>query len=347
MKYIFYICFVLASIINAQTIQLNISDYSNNLPINDADIYFAKSTKNFTSDLKGKAVIDLSNIDKSDEIIISKKDYQDAKINVNKINSESIKIRLEKVGNIELQEAFISNLKAEDILKKVIENYDNNFNTEEHYYLVNFQQDLLLDSIDRDYIDVDLQFRFKKNNLQIKSNDKINNRIIGDELSNKQIFRLNFYFNDISLLDIIKKMHTKLSEKRSDKESVKISKYGDRYMYEVEFKNSLSNVTNWFLIDKQNFAIVEHTSQQTKTEYKKENYTINYNNLSYKFRPYKDKWILKESTKNWSSNYKEKDNTIHTNMIKINLNVKDFNTQPFPSFNKSVNEKMDIRKSFK
>lgn len=346
MKYIFYIFFVFAISVNAQTIQLNITDYSNNLPIDDADIYFAKSTKNFVSDTNGKAIIDLSNIDLSDEIIISKKDYQDAKINVDKINSQ-VNIKLEKVGNIELQEAFISNLKAEDILKKVIENYDKNFNTEEHYYLVNFQQDLLLDSIDRDYIDVDLQFRFKKNNLQIKSNDKINNRIIGDELSNKQIFRLNFYFNDISLLDIIKKMHTKLSEKRYDKESVKISKYADRYMYEIEFKNYLSNVTNWFLIDKQSFVIVEHTSKQTKTEYKKENYTINYNNLSYKYRPYKNKWILKESTKNWSNNYKEKDNTIHTNIIKINLNVKDFNTQSFPSFNKSVNEKMDIRRSFK
>ncbi|MFV0208337.1 hypothetical protein OBK19_09135 [Empedobacter falsenii] len=43
----------------------------------------------------------------------------------------------------------------------------------------------------------------------------------------------------------------------------------------------------------------------------------------------------------------EEDKSQHVNDVKINLEVKDFSTQPFPEFNKSVNEKMDIRRSFK
>ncbi|MFV0182175.1 hypothetical protein OBK15_08390 [Empedobacter falsenii] len=43
----------------------------------------------------------------------------------------------------------------------------------------------------------------------------------------------------------------------------------------------------------------------------------------------------------------EEDKSQHVNDVKINLEVKDFSTQAFPEFNKSVNEKMDIRRSFK
>ena len=40
-------------------------------------------------------------------------------------------------------------------------------------------------------------------------------------------------------------------------------------------------------------------------------------------------------------------NTTHNIDVKINLEVQEFSDQPFPDFNKSINEKMDIRKSFK
>ncbi|WP_313386062.1 hypothetical protein [Chishuiella sp.] len=70
MNKLFYIITLLSISTNAQLINIKISDLSNNSPIDDADIYFAKSTKNFVSNDNGKAMIDLSNIDKSDEIII-------------------------------------------------------------------------------------------------------------------------------------------------------------------------------------------------------------------------------------------------------------------------------------
>ena len=45
--------------------------------------------------------------------------------------------------------------------------------------------------------------------------------------------------------------------------------------------------------------------------------------------------------------YLDEEKNQHIKDVKVNLEVKDFSTQPFPEFNKSVNEKMDIRRSFK
>ena len=169
MKKLVYLFIFFAISVNAQIVNLKITDFSDNLPLDDADIYFKNSTKNFVSDQHGKAIIDLSNISQADELIVSKKDYQDAILKVSDLKSE-LNIKLEKVSEVELQEAFITNLKAEDILKKVIENYDKNFNTDEHFYKVNFIIDEIVDSTKRDFIDLDLQLRFKKDNLNIKSN---------------------------------------------------------------------------------------------------------------------------------------------------------------------------------
>ncbi|WP_313581684.1 hypothetical protein [Chishuiella sp.] len=347
MKYIFYICFVLASIINAQTIQLNISDYSNNLPINDADIYFAKSTKNFVSDDNGKAMIDLSNIDKSDEIIISKKDYQDAKINVNKINSESIKIKLEKVGNIELQEAFISNLKAEDILKKVIENYDNNFKVEKYYFLVNLQQKSYIDSSYLDLIDVDLQLKFTKGKILIKSNGRINKKHIADSPPVTIDFNSSDYLRHLYLYDGLKTMHENLLKKQYNNTKVIFTKYADKPMFEV-YLDKNKDEKNYLLIDKETFSVIQYTLNirneiKTNTEKPLKRDGI----ISFKYRPYMEGWVLKESDVNFlMSLFDEKSNK----EIKIDLDYKitafDFSTTAFPEFKKTINIKSDIRKNF-
>lgn len=129
MKKLFYLFTLFTICLNAQIVNLKILDLSDNLPLDDADIYFKNSTKNFVSDQEGKAVVDLSNVTQNDELIVSKKDYQDAIIKVSELKPEMI-IKLEKVSEVELKEAFVTNLKAEDILQKVIENYDKNFNTE-------------------------------------------------------------------------------------------------------------------------------------------------------------------------------------------------------------------------
>ena len=154
--------------LNAQIINLKILDFDN-LPLDDADIYFKTSTKNFISDMEGKAIVDLANVSRNDELIISKKDYQDAIIKVSELKS-NLNVKLEKVSEIELKEAFVSNLKSEDILKKVIDNYEKNYNVEKYYYLVDFKQNVVYDSLEREYINLDLEFKFNKDNLKIKSN---------------------------------------------------------------------------------------------------------------------------------------------------------------------------------
>ena len=332
--------------VNGQIVNIKITDFSDDLSIDDADIYFKNSTKNFVTDQQGKAIVDLTNVSQTDELIVSKKDYQDAVLKVSDLKSD-LNIKLEKVSEVELQEAFITNLKAEDILKKVIENYDKNFNTEQHFYKVNFILDAVIDSINRDLIDVDLQFRFKKDQVKIYSKNVVNNRIIGEGLQQKSLYRMNDYFNHISLLDFVKKMQLRLSEKKYDEETVRISKYADRYIYEVEFKNLKVDFVCNFLIDKETFAIIQSSIIRKNDHNEELGYTINNNEVVYKYRPYQNKWILKESYRNWNSTYLEEDKSQHTNDVRINLEVKDFSTQPFPEFNKSVNEKMDIRRSFK
>ena len=332
--------------LNAQIVNLRILDLSDNLPLDDADVYFKNSTKNFVSDMQGKAIVDLSNVMQNDQLIVSKKDYQDAIINVSELKPEMI-IKLEKVSEVELKEAFVTNLKAEDILKKVIENYDKNFNTEQHFYKINFKRDAVVDSVNRDLIDVDLQFRFKKGNVKILSNNVVNERIIGEGSVQNRTYSMYQYFNHISLLEVTKRMLNRFIEKYYDNERVQISKYADKYMYEIEFSNQQSKVVNWFLIDKETFAIVEHKTKMENVEYKKSNDIVVYYDMIFKYRPYQGKWILKETSSTSSTLHLDEEKNQHLFDVKVNLEVKDFSTQAFPEFNKYVNEKMDIRKSFK
>ncbi|QHC84738.1 hypothetical protein AS589_08045 [Empedobacter brevis] len=333
--------FVLFSIcINGQIIQIKVTDFSNTSPLEDADIYFKNSTKNFVSDMKGNAIVDLNNVSQTDELIVSKKDYQDAVIKVSDLKSE-LNIILEKVSEVELKEAFVTNLKAEDILKKVIENYDKNFNTEQHFYKVNFIVDEVVDSTKRDLIDLDLQLRFKKDNLSINSNNTINERIINEPKFGYKI-NLNPILGNINLknrLNNYLKNYSSLTHS-----SVSLTKYGDQFMYEFYLFN---NVYHRFLIAKDSYAIIEFKIDADDLKFDKEQQTVNFVNTYYKYRPYQGKYILKEFMSNWNTKYKEKDNSNHNVSVKVNLEVKDFSIKPFPEFNKSVNEKMDIRRSFK
>ncbi|MDM1297655.1 hypothetical protein HXZ94_03950 [Empedobacter falsenii] len=346
MKRIILFFTLFAISVNAQIVNLKITDFSDNLPLDDADIYFKNSTKNFVSDQQGKAIIDLSNVSKKDELIVSKKDYQDAILKVSDLKSE-LSIKLEKVSEVELKEAFVTNLKVEDILKKLIENYDKNFNTDEHFYKVNFKRDAVVDSVNRDLIDVDLQFRFKKRNVKIHSNNVVNERIIGEGSVLNRSYSMYQYFNNISLLEVTKRMLNRFVEKYYDDERVQISKYADKYMYEIEFSNKQSKVVNWFLIDKETFAIVEHQTKMENIQQKNSENVLVYYDMIFKYRPYQGKWILKETSSTSSAIYLDEEKSQHIFDVKVNLEVKDFSMQPFPEFNKLLNEKMDIRRSFK
>lgn len=250
-------------------------------------------------------------------------------------------IKLEKVSEVELKEAFVTNLKAEDILQKVIENYDKNFNTEQHFYKVNFVLDAIIDSVNRDMIDVDLQLRFKKNNLKIHSNNSVNHRIVNEPKYGYGT-NLNPILGIISLKD---QLNSYLKHYNSFSHSpVNLTKYGDQLMYEFYLFNS---VYHRFLIAKDSYAVVEFIIDGENLKFNKEKQTVNFVNTYYKYRPYQGKYILKELMRTWSTDYKENDGSDHNVNVKINLEVKDFSTQAFPEFNKSVNEKMDIRRSFK
>ena len=119
MKKLVYLFIFFAISVNAQIVNLKILDLSDNFPLDDADVYFKNSTKNFISDMEGKAIVDLSNVSQTDELIVSKKDYQDAVIKVSDLKSDMV-VKLEKVSEVELKEAFVTNLKTEDILKTKI-----------------------------------------------------------------------------------------------------------------------------------------------------------------------------------------------------------------------------------
>lgn len=339
MNKLIYFFTLLVFTVNAQIINLNISDFETNFSLDDADIYFKNSTKSFVSDNEGKATIDLENVNSTDELIVTKKDYQNAVIKVSDLKS-NLNIKLEKVTEIELKEAFVTNLKAEDILQKVIDNYDKNFNTEEHFYKVNFKLDEIVDSTKRDFIDLDLQLRFKKNNLKIHSNNTVNHRIVNEPNYGYSI-TLKPLLGDISLKNMI--INYLKNNSYYSSSNVNLTKYGNELMYEFYLFN---NVYHRFLIAKDSYAVVEFIIDGENLEFNKEKQTVNFVNTYYKYRPYQGKYILKELMRTWSTDYKENDKSDHNVNVKINLEVKDFSPQPFPEFNKSVNEKMDIRRSF-
>ena len=98
-------------------------------------------------------------------------------------------------------------------------------------------------------------------------------------------------------------------------------------------------------LDEKN-KILEHQSKMENVEYKKSNDIVVYYDQIYKYRPFQGKWILKETSSTSNTIYLDNEKIKHVFDVKVNLEVKDFNSQPFPEFKKSVNEKMDIRRSF-
>lgn len=322
--------------LNAQIINLKILDFDN-LPLDDADIYFKTSTKNFISDMEGKAIVDLANVSGNDELIISKKDYQDAIIKVSELKS-NLNVKLEKVSEIELKEAFVSNLKSEDILKKVIDNYEKNYNVEKYYYLVDFKQNVVYDSLEREYINLDLEFKFNKDNLKIKSN-KEPKEIIDVERDRKVNIILNNYLKNISIIENLKNMFNNVIEKKYAVNKLSVSQYSDNTVYVITLENETKQ--NLLTIDKSTYAVIDYTS---KVFEEKDKYS-GLSEISYKFRPYQDKWILKESSvfSKLDVDLGEKTNVV----IDIKLQVGDFNLKSFNGFNRTINPYKNIRSNFK
>lgn len=336
MKKLFYLFILFSMSLNAQIINLKILDFDN-LPLDDADIYFKTSTKNFISDMEGKAIVDLVNVSGNDELIISKKDYQDAIIKVSELKS-NLNVKLEKVSEIELKEAFVSNLKAEDILKKVIDNYEKNYNVEKYYYLVDFKQNVVYDSLEREYINLDLEFKFNKDNLKIKSN-KEPKEIIDVERDRKVNIVLNNYLKNISIIENLKNMFNNVIEKKYALNKLSVSQYSGNTVYVITLGNETKQ--NLLTIDKSTYAVIDYTS---KVFEEKDKYS-GLSEISYKFRPYQDKWILKESSVFSKLDVDLGEKT--TVVIDIKLQVGDFNLKSFNGFNRTINPYKNIRSNFK
>lgn len=154
------------------------------------------------------------------------------------------------------------------------------------------------------------------------------------------MYRMNQYFSNISLLEFIEKTLKRVSEKTYYEERVQVSKYADRYMYEIELRNSKANLTCSFLIDKETFAIVESLSKKENKRFEESGSILNNNEVMYKYRPFQNKWILKESYKKWKSTYLDEENSKHVNDVKVYLEVKDFSKNPFPQFIKVNSNKL-------
>ncbi len=342
MTKLFYLFILFAISVNAQIVNLKITDFSDNLPLDDADIYFKNSTKNFVSDQQGKAIVDLNNVLQTDELIVSKKDYQDAILKVSDLKSE-LNIKLEKVSEVELKEAFVTNLKAEDILQKVIDNYDKNFNTEKYYFLANYTQEAIYDSTNIDLLNVDLQFKFKKDNFNVKSNNKVN-QMIDSDFKNKRDTSVNQYLKSISIKNVLKLILENILKKEYTNQRVLISKYSDKIINEIILESENKNIR--ILIDKDSYAVVEFFSSSEEYQSKQGVY-VRLTSLSYKYRLHKGYWVLKESEGYWNITFKNEEEKGVASDKTFKINVFDYDTKPFPEFNKSVNEKMDIRRSFK
>ena len=344
MKKLFYLFTLFAICVNAQIVNIKILDLSDNLPLDDVDVYFKNSTKNFVSDMQGKAIVDLSNVTQNDQLIVSKKDYQDAIINVTDLKFE-LTIKLEKVSEVELKEAFVTNLKPEDILQKVYDNYDKNFKVDEYYFLVNFQQNLLFNNTYQDFIDANLQFKFKRGDLKIRSKGVVNNEIKSGWQPNTNI-KLSEYLKSYYLKDVyIQSFVNKLNEKSFLESNLTLTKYADSFVYEIHLK---INSTDYYLtIDKKSFAVIEFSllSYNRDKEVSPNNF-LREGKVFYKYRPHKGNWVLKETSAIWNVTY-EKENEKTDLDMSFNIIVNDYSLKPFPEFNKSVNEKMDIRRSFK
>nr|WP_314545560.1 hypothetical protein [uncultured Empedobacter sp.] len=344
MKKLVYLFIFFAISVNAQIVNLKILDLSDNFPLDDADVYFKNSTKNFISDMEGKAIVDLSNVSQTDELIVSKKDYQDAVIKVSDLKSDMV-VKLEKVSEVELKEAFVTNLKTEDILKKVYDNYDKNFKVDEYYFLVNFQQNLLFNNIYQDFIDTNLQFKFKRGDLKIKSNGIVNNEIKSGWQPNANI-KLSEYLKSYYLKDVyIQLFVNKLNDKSLLENNLTITKYADSFVYEIHLKTSSTDY--YLIIDKKTFAVIEFSliSYNRDKEVSPNNF-LREGKVFYKYRPHKGNWVLKETSAIWNVTY-EKENEKTDLDMNFSIIVNDYSLKPFPEFNKSVNEKMDIRRSFK
>ena len=345
MKFLLLIVVMLASICNAQIIEIKVTDFKTNLPLNNADVYFMHSTKYYSTNKDGKVKIELSDISPYDELFVAKKDYQNANLLVKSI-TPYLNVKLEKINEVMLNEALITNLTIPDILQKVIENYDSNYNVDKYYFLVDLKQDFKIDTLYHNSLNLNLQLKYNKGKLKVKTSGIVKNKIEEGKAPIKLSFEQSEYFKNLYILETLKSTYQKFIDKKYKFSDLKKSSYADKKMYEIILENDIDDKT-YFLIDRETFTVVEYTLQLNNVILTNKSLPLKrVGDISFKFRPFNDKWVFKESEVKFRMNLKQvnKQDLMIDFMHKISS--WNFSEKPFQHFNKTLDLGQNLHDQF-
>lgn len=345
MKFLLLIVLMLASIGHAQIIEIRVTDFKTNLPLSNADVYFMHSTKYFSTNNDGKVTIDLSGISPSDELFVAKKDYQNAKLRVKNIASD-LNVKLEKMSEVKLNEALITNLTIPDILQKVIENYDSNYNVDKYYFLVDLRQDFKIDTLYHNLIHLNLQLKYNKGKVKVKTSGIVKNKLEEGKAPIHLSFDQSEYFKHLYILETLKSIYQKFVDKKYKFTDLKKSSYAEKKMYEIILENDMDDKT-FFLIDRETFSVVEYALQLNNVILTNKNLPLErVGHISFKYRPYNDQWVLKESEVNFRMNLKQLDKEDLKIDFMHKISSWNFSEKPFQYFNKTLNLGQDLHDQF-
>lgn len=127
---------------------------------------------------------------------------------------------------------------------------------------------------------------------------------------------------------------------------LKKSSYAEKKMYEIILENDIDDKT-FFLIDRETFSVVEYALQLNNVILTNKNLPLErVGHISFKYRPYNDQWVLKESEVNFRMNLKQlnKEDLMIDFMHKISS--WNFSEKPFQYFNKTLNLGQDLHDQF-
>lgn len=335
MNYLQFIFIIITACCNAQQINIKVVDYVTNQPLKQADLYFMHSTKYFSTNNEGKVNIDLSGIDKQDEMFVALKDYQNASISLSNIQSE-LTIKLEKVEEIKLSEAFLTNLRVEDILKNVIRNYNANYNVDKYYFLVDLVQDFKMDTLYYNSINLNLQLKFDKGKVKAKSSGIVKDRLVKGNAPVQLSFVTSDYFKNLYILDAIKSTYNQVLRNQYKLSELKKTVYADKEMFEIFLDNGINDRT-YFLIDRKTFSVVEYQLNLNNIVQTNKNTLLErFGIISIKYRPYENSWVLKESEVSFKMNLKDVNRPDLPIDFMHKISTWNFSEKPFQFFNKTI-----------
>jgi len=307
-KYIFFILPFLA-FSQAKLIEGVIIDSDDGKKIGNADIYFKLNSFGTISNDKGVFTFDFSKVPKTDTLIVSHLGYKEYKIKVEDFLKLEKKIHLIEHA-FELDEVIISTTNTLKILKEAFENYDNNHVSENIIYIGSIKQVSEENKKITRFAYSDIFLKIPKKNskknsiIPTKKQYKKENK---SELNNFQLIKLNQLAN---LLKIKIQLSYFINNiKKFDSVSLEEKKYGSYSVYEIVLEkriNQFKKSTISLIIEKESKGILSMKLEGDRGEGVDKWHVIFENNDekisriptfstgNIVFRPYKEKWILRE-----------------------------------------------------